>query len=64
MSDKLLTVAQVARILGVSRMTIYRRIDAGEIPVVKDYRKFVHIKLSVVSEIVDQIKRENGEISE
>lgn len=59
--DETMTVAQVARALGVSKMTIYRRIDAGEIPVVHGYSKYVRIKVSVVAEILKKIKRENQE---
>lgn len=58
-----MTVAQVARALNVSKMTVYRRIEAGEIPVVRDYKKFVHVKVSVVAEILKQIRRENGELN-
>lgn len=37
---KLLTVAEVSRALRVSKMTIYRLIDAGELPAIRVGRSF------------------------
>jgi len=61
MADETVTVAQAAEMLGVSKMTVYRRIEAGEIPVVRGYKKFVRIKLSVVDDILRKIRQQNGE---
>lgn len=37
---KLLTVAEVSRALRVSKMTIYRLIDSGELPAIRVGRSF------------------------
>jgi len=43
-SEKLLTVDEVAEILRVSPSTVYRRIQAGELPAVKLGHRQVRIK--------------------
>jgi excisionase family DNA binding protein len=47
---ELLTVAEVAGMWRVSKMTIYRMIDAGEVPAVRIGRSY-RIRGSVASEI-------------
>lgn len=49
MSDKFLTVQEVAAIFRVSKMTIYRLVHSGEIPSVRIGRSF-RIRQSAVRE--------------
>ena len=56
MSLRLLKVAEAAEALGVGRDWIYRRIEAGEIPVVElgDTRKNQRIREADLAEFVEQ----------
>lgn len=40
MAETMLTVAQIAERLGLCKMTIYRRIKAGELPAVRVGRSY------------------------
>lgn len=53
--DKLLTIADVAERLSVSRFWVYRRIESGQIPVVElgDTRKNQRIRESDLQGFID-----------
>ncbi|GAB3073848.1 helix-turn-helix domain-containing protein [Corynebacterium aquatimens] len=49
---KFLTVAEVAEIMRVSKMTVYRLVHAGELPAVRVGRSF-RVNENAVSEYLD-----------
>lgn len=50
---RLLTVQEVADVMRVSTMTVYRMVHAGEIPAIRFGRSF-RIPESAVSQLIDQ----------
>lgn len=54
---KLATVAEVADVLRVSRMTVYRMIHAGELPAVR-FAKSFRIPLDAVNQIIENSMHE------
>lgn len=55
----MLTVREAAEALGVSRMTIYRRIESGDLEAVYDYKNTAHIKWEQIEKILKDL-REQG----
>jgi excisionase family DNA binding protein len=54
-NDELLTTAQVAGVMNVSRMTVYRMIDAGELPATRVRRGKRVPRQAVVDYLAGQV---------
>lgn len=59
---RFLTVAEVAELMRVSKMTVYRLVHSGELPAVRFGRSF-RVPESAVAEAVAQTNRMYGEQS-